>query len=157
MNDFIIKQKDDIKYTCERLSLSLKAKRKGLIIILDNLDQFSPQLQDVCFLTATEIAKKLGCLVIISMREERFYRVKTKGVLDAYNPPALSPYFSSYSRCTSKTTLLYILDKLKSTVDVETEFNIRHVNELNTINSFIEICKKEIRRRGSALSTFLEI
>ena len=67
VTDFIIEKTTDVKYTCERLSFKLKMEGRGLIIILDNLDQFPPDLQDVCFLTATEIAKRLGCLVIISM------------------------------------------------------------------------------------------
>ena len=154
VSDFIIKQKEDIKYTCERLSFQLKAKGKGLIIILDNLDQFPPNLQDVCFLTATEIAKKLGCLLIISMREERFYRVKTKGVLDAYNPPGYHLTSPVIPDVLIKR-LYYILDILKITPDLETDFNIKNDNELTTIISFLEICKNEIRRRHSALSTFL--
>lgn len=154
VNDFIIKTKEDVKYTCERLSYFLKLKGKGLIIILDNLDQFPPKLQDVCFLTATEIASKLGCLVIISMREERFYRVKTKGVLDAYNPSGFHLTSPVVPDVLIKR-LYYIMNKINNTIEIEDEFNIKNDNELHTILSFLDICKKEIRRKHSALSTFL--
>lgn len=154
VSDFLTKKLEDKKYTSSRLSFNLKTNGKGLIIIIDNLDQFPPHLQDVCFLTAIEIAKKLSCLVIISMREERYYRVKMKGVLDAYNPPGYhltSPVIPSVLN----KRIYYILDKLRSTPDIEKEFNIEDVSQLNAIISFLEICNNEIRRKYSALSTFL--
>ena len=154
VNDFIIMQKNDIKYTCERLSFKLKAKGKGLIIILDNFDQFPTNLQDVCFLTATEIAKRLGCLVIISMREERYYRIQTKGVLDAYNPPGFH-LMSPVIPIVLTKRLDFILDILQRTPCSETELSFSQKNEINTIISFLKICRKEIQRKSSALSTFL--
>lgn len=149
--DFIIKKKDDVKYVCERLSYKLKKRGKGLIIIIDNLDQFSPLLQDVCFLTATEIAKKLSCLVIISMREERFYRIKTKGVLDAYNPHGFHLTSPVIPDVVNKR-LCYILNKINNN-----ECEDFHINELeyNCVVSFLKICEKEIYRKDSELSTFL--
>lgn len=154
INNFLIENKGDIKYCCERLSFNWKAKSRGLIIVLDNLDQLPPNLQDVCFLNAVEIAKKLSCLVIISMREERYFNAKTKGVLDAYHIPGFhltSPVIPDviYKR------LSYIIATIKSTPDVDFEFGINNKSKLKTILSFLEICKKEIARKSSDLSKFL--
>src|SRR5690606_21557736 len=56
---------------------------KGPIVVIDNTDQYR-RLQEYCFTIAQQIAKKLTCLVVISMREERFYASTIHGVLDAY-------------------------------------------------------------------------
>ena len=41
-------------------------------------------MQDYCFVLAKQIAEDLDCLVIISMREERFYYSRFHGTLDAF-------------------------------------------------------------------------
>jgi hypothetical protein len=56
-----------------------------LVVAFDNTDQLPPRLQDHCFLTAQNVARELSCVVIISMREERYCRARTVGVLDAYH------------------------------------------------------------------------
>ncbi len=84
LNDLISKWKDDKKYVSKRLSNRLKSKHKFVIAIVDNTDQFSEQLQDQCFSIAQEISTHLGCLAVISMREERFHASSIHGLLDAY-------------------------------------------------------------------------
>lgn len=154
INDFLIENKKNVKYCAERISLNWKSKGKGLIIVLDNLDQLPPNLQDVCFLNAIEIAKKLSCLVIISMREERYFNAKAKGVLDAYHIPGFhltSPVIPDviFKR------LNYIIEKIELTPDIEFEYGINNHNQLSTILSFLKICRKEVHRNHSDLSKFL--
>jgi GTPase SAR1 family protein len=74
----------DKKYVAYRLVDYWKSKHKGCIVVVDNTDQFPHALQDLCFTIAQEIANKLGCLVVISMREERFHSSRIHGTLDAY-------------------------------------------------------------------------
>lgn len=155
VTDFLITCKSDIKYTSERLSFKLKSKGKGLIIILDNLDQLKPELQDVCFLTATEIAKKLSCLVIISMREERFFRIKSQGVLDAYTSVPGYHLSSPVIPDVLIKRINYILEKINSSTDKEIDFGITKDNQLKMITSFLEICNKEIKNQKSAFSSYL--
>ena len=61
-----------------------KDQDKGAIVIVDNTDQYSGSNQDFCFSSAQEIAEELGCITLISMREERFYGSKIHGLLDAF-------------------------------------------------------------------------
>jgi hypothetical protein len=84
LNDLVKEWLDDKKYVASRLVDYWKNKHKGCIIAIDNTDQFPHDLQDFCFTTAQEIADSLGCLVIISMREERFHSSRIHGTLDAY-------------------------------------------------------------------------
>ncbi|QEY71498.1 hypothetical protein [Pseudomonas denitrificans (nom. rej.)] len=84
LNKMIRNWLDDKKYVAKKLVGYWKIKHKGCVIAIDNTDQLPHSLQDFCFTTAQEIADQLGCLVIISMREERFHASRIHGTLDAY-------------------------------------------------------------------------
>ena len=154
IREFIIGKLNDTKLFCEKISLKLKSKNKGLIIFIDNMDQVDPSLQDISYLTAIEIAKKLSCLVIISMREERFFIAKTKGALDAYHTPGFHLSAPVIPEVISKR-LNYIIEKLKTTQDVDLEYGIKSVNDLNTLIQFLEICTFQLNNNDSHLSKFL--
>ena len=145
---------NNTKLFCEKLSLKLKSKNKGLIIFLDNMDQLNPDLQDLSYLTAIEIAKKLSCLVIISMREERFYIAKTKGALDAYHTPGYHLSAPVIPEVISKR-LAYIIEILKYTQDPDLEYGIKTGGDLNTITNFLNICIFQLKNKDSHLSRFL--
>lgn len=151
---FLLEHIDNTKLFCEKLSLRWKAKNKALVIFIDNIDQLPSELQDVCFLTAGEISEKLACLVIVSMREERYYEASSRGVLDAYQSPGFhlsSPVIPSVII----KRIDYILEVLSYTVDVETEFGIKSDSELTTLVSFLNICKTQLLKSKSPLSFFL--
>ena len=151
---FITTTKNDLKYCCERLSLNWKNRKKGLIIVLDNLDQLPFELQRICVLTAAEISHKLSCLVIMSLREERYFNLKDKGVLDAYHTSGYhlpSPVITDVII----KRLAYILEELKFSEDYQKDMGISSLIHLNAIIDFFEICIKELKRKGSALSSFL--
>jgi hypothetical protein len=154
VREFIKDKLNNTKLFSEKLSTRWKTKNKGLIIFLDNMDQLSPELQDICFLIAVEIAKKLSCLVIISMREERFYAAKTKGVLDAYHTPGYHLTSPVVPEVLIKR-LSYIIEKLKYTPDVDFEFNIKNDSDLITIQNFIKICIYQLAKVDSNLSKFI--
>jgi GTPase SAR1 family protein len=59
-------------------------ERKEIILVLDNTDQFSSKIQDYSFQILSEIFSAIKSLSIITIREERFFRSKKIGVLDAY-------------------------------------------------------------------------
>ncbi len=151
---FLTKHINNTKLFCEKISLKYKAKNRGLIIFLDNMDQLNPDLQDLCYLTAVEIAKKLSCLVIISMREERFYIAKTKGALDAYHTPGYHLSAPVIPEVIIKR-LLFIIDKLKYTQDPDLEYGIKTDGDLITITNFLNICIYQLKNKDSHLSKFL--
>lgn len=84
LNGLVSKWKEDFVYCAERLVEYHALSFKGVIVVVDNTDQYSSETQDYCFAAAQEISKKLKCTTLISMREERFYGSKIHGILDAY-------------------------------------------------------------------------
>ena len=83
-NSLVLKWKEDNLYVAKRLKHHWEKLGKRVVIAFDNTDQLPPALQDHCFLSAQSIARELQCVTIISMREERYCRARTVGVLDAY-------------------------------------------------------------------------
>lgn len=81
-----IKEKlNDYKELATQLAKYLREEKKHeIVLILDNTDQFSSEIQDFCFQVLAEIFSAINCLSIITIREERFFRSKKLGVLDAY-------------------------------------------------------------------------
>jgi Cdc6-like AAA superfamily ATPase len=154
VNEFLLETKKDIKYCCERVSKYWKKKNRGLIIILDNMDQLRPELQDISFLNANEIAKKLGCLVIISMREERFFNAKSKGVLDAYLIQGFHITSPVITEVIGKR-IDYAIKKLEEKVSRRREIGIDDESTFLKLKDFFKVCDKEIKRNGSDLSKFL--
>jgi len=81
----IKKKLGDYKELSIRLVKYLREeKRKEIILVLDNTDQFSSEIQNFSFQVLSEIFSAIQSLSIITMREERFFRSKKLGVLDAY-------------------------------------------------------------------------
>jgi hypothetical protein len=65
----------------------LRVNGYSVTLVLDNVDQqgyLSPALQEQIFLEAQHLSKTLKAVEVLSMREETFFRSKTRGVLDAY-------------------------------------------------------------------------
>lgn len=154
VNEFLSKSLSDTKYCCERVSKFWKSRNKGLIIVLDNMDQLRPELQDISFLNAVEIAKKINCLVIISMREERFYNAKTKGVLDAYQTPGFHITSPVIPEVISKR-IKYANRKLTGKIDLRREIEIYDEHTFKILKNFMIVCDKEVNRKGSDFSKFL--
>jgi hypothetical protein len=85
LNELVQKWLVDRKLCARCLAEYWRNRHKGVVVVLDNTDQFDRDLQEFCFATAHEISKELDCLVIIAMREERFYASTVRGMLDAYH------------------------------------------------------------------------
>ena len=84
LNSLVDEWTKDRPYCATKLADYWKRHQKGVIVVLDNTDQFSPLNQDFCFTLAHSISTKLDCLVVIAMREERFHYSKIHGTLDAF-------------------------------------------------------------------------
>lgn len=88
LNELLAAWKADEQYVAARLVLWHKKHHRGVIVAVDNTDQLETDLQDYAFSLAAEISKELSCVVLITMREERFYASKIRGMLDAYQNSA---------------------------------------------------------------------
>lgn len=84
LNQLIADWKSEYPYVTKRLAERARARHKAVVINIDNTDQYPSELQELCFTLARSIASTFPCVVIISMREERFYSSSIRGVLDAY-------------------------------------------------------------------------
>lgn len=113
LNDLVKEWLQDKKYIAKRLVAYWKSYQKGCVIVVDNTDQFSHDIQDYCFTISQEIADELDCLVIVSMREERFHNSRIHGTLDAYQNSGFhisSPVIQSVF----EKRIKYVLSILKS-------------------------------------------
>ncbi len=88
LNALIALWKSDLHYVAHRLVDWHARHHRGVIVVVDNTDQLETELQDYAFSLAVEISKEFRCVVLISMREERFYASKIRGMLDAYQNSA---------------------------------------------------------------------
>jgi hypothetical protein len=156
ISKFLLEKLDDTKYCCQKLALDWNNASKGLIIVLDNLDQLTPELQDVCFLTAVEVSSKLNCLVIISMREERYFNAKSRGTLDAYHTNGFHIPSPIITQVLVKR-INYILDKIRVSTDLESEFDIRSDRQLEVVNKFLKICSRGLNNDTSDFSEFIRV
>jgi hypothetical protein len=73
LNTLVARWKEDKLYCAKRLVNYWKDEDKGIIVVVDNTDQYVGHNQDFCFSSAQQIADEMGCVTLISMREERFY------------------------------------------------------------------------------------
>ncbi|MEI7347891.1 hypothetical protein [Dickeya chrysanthemi] len=88
LNSLIANWKRDLRYVAGRLIHWHKLQHRGVIVAIDNTDQLENELQDFAFSLAVEVSNDFKSLVLISMREERFYASKIRGQLDAYQNSA---------------------------------------------------------------------
>ncbi len=84
LNSLVSGWKQDYEYCAKKLTEYWKKLHRGVVVVIDNTDQFKGETQDFCFTLAQQIASHLDSLSLISMREERFQRSRIHGVLDAF-------------------------------------------------------------------------
>lgn len=113
----------DKKYVAKSLVEFWAGKHKGCVVVVDNTDQFSPAIQDYCFTIAQDIAKNLGCLVIISMREERFHASRIHGTLDAFQNSGFH-ISSPVTKAVFEKRIGFVLEKLNDESFCQNEFSV---------------------------------
>jgi GTPase SAR1 family protein len=156
LNALVSDWKRDKTYCAKRLVTYWKNREKGIIVVVDNTDQFSGLNQDFCFTSAQEIADELGCVTLIPTREERLYNSKIHGVLDAFQNAGFhisSPKPAEVFRKRLDYTMSLLQDRnrrgslvsgLDSLIDdcckylgiIELEFR----NDRSPLNSFLSAC-----------------
>jgi len=154
LNSLIALWKTDLPYCAERLVAHLASKGKGAIVVIDNTDQYSSEVQDFCFSTAQEISNRLQCIVLISMREERFYDSKIHGVLDAFQNSGFhisSPKPSEVFR----KRLDYTVSLLEAKRNVDNDFEAGDVEFIRESTRYLRILNREFSNDVSPLNKFL--
>ncbi len=155
LNALVANWKADREYCAVKLADHAKRERKGVIIVLDNTDQFSPSNQDYCFTLAHHVSTQLDCLVVISMREERFYFSKLHGTLDAFHNSGFHLTSPKPETVFARRLvyLLRLLDDPAKTRRVAPEIDDEQINNVKTI---LRVFLREFRNPKSHLNTFIK-
>ena len=154
LNELISLWKEDYMYCAKRLVDYWSDKSKGVIVVVDNTDQYSSEMQDFCFTSAQEISSELECVTLISMREERFYDSKIHGVLDAFQNSGF--HISSPNPAeVFKKRLRYTIDLLNNKSIVEDRFGTIDDNIASDCKVYLNILCKEFFNQNSPLTSFL--
>ena len=149
LNDFLTEWKSDSRYVAARLIIWHRRHHRGVIVAIDNTDQLENELQDYAFSLATEVSAGLECLVIISMREERFYASKIRGMLEAYQNSAFHISSPTASEVFIRR-IEYVLELMRLGV-VETEAEVQ-----SDLDAFFRIFRTDfLRDPPSPLNQFI--
>jgi len=82
---FLEESKKDFPKHLEQLNKYLiKEHRKRIIVVVDNADQYSSEIQEKVFLFSHSLAKSSYCGSIISLREGYYYKWRYSPPFDAY-------------------------------------------------------------------------
>lgn len=153
LNGLISEWKNDKKYCAKRLVKYWTSFGKGVIVVVDNTDQYSSIIQDFCFTSAQEVSAALECVTLISMREERFYDSKIHGVLDAFQNSGF--HISSPNAAeVFKKRLSYAARIIKSETS-SAENDCVDQSVLNDCGIYLNILEREFSNYGSPLTSFL--
>ncbi|MFV1806855.1 hypothetical protein [Phaeobacter sp. Ax4a-4a] len=154
LNGLVSEWKRDHEYCAERLALKCTENGKGVIVVIDNTDQYGGEIQDYCFTTAQEIARSLSCVTIISMREERFHNSKIHGVLDAFQN-------SGFHLSSPKPSTVF-LKRLEYTIEIlrnpDRRGELTYISDPALIAdccTYLSIVAEGIRNGNSPLNNFL--
>lgn len=154
LNDLVHDWMNDKLYCAAQLADSWKKRQKGVVVVLDNTDQFTPPFQDYCFTLAHAISTRLDCLVVISMREERFYHSRLHGTLDAFQNSGFhltSPDAAKLFRLRI-TYVLKILDDPERVRKITPEITDDGIKNLKVL---YRIFFHEFKEQDSELNKFL--
>ena len=154
LNELLATWLTDRQYCAQRLASHWRRQHKGIIVTIDNTDQFSSENQDHCFSAAREVSAALNCLVIISMREERYYASKIHGILDAY---AISGFHisSPYPELVFRRRIRYVQELLSdhdTFADLVDDLSPRMLDDFRRLFAVFE---GAFRSSRSPLSRFL--
>lgn len=153
LNKLVSDWKSDLRHVASQLARRHQESGKGIIVVLDNTDQYSSTNQDYCFSAAQEISAKLDCATLISMREERFYNSKIHGLLDAYQNAGFHISSPKPSQVFQKR-LDFVVDMLRQEMS---KGRVKPANQRNVreSSSYLHIVSKEFSSDRSPLNSFL--
>jgi len=77
-------QADIVNYVPRLLKFAKHNRRLHLVVFIDNVDQLSPAHQAQIFALSQRIARLIGAITVLSLREESFYAASVQKTLTAY-------------------------------------------------------------------------
>lgn len=154
LNKLVDEWKKDYKYCVKRLVYYWSTRQKGVIVVVDNTDQYSGDIQDFCFTSAQEISRELNCTTLISMREERFYDSKIHGVLDAFQNSGFHISSPNPSEVFKKR-LNYTINLLQDKKRRQEKLGAFDDSIVNDCRSYLGILAGQFSNHSSPLTNFL--
>lgn len=124
LSSFLQEQLKDTTKHLELLSKYLiRERRKRLIVIIDNADQFNDEIQKNLFVFAHSLTKATLCGTVISLREGYYYKWQNSPPFDAYESNVYHITAPSYAEILQKR-IDFALQKVP-----ELEKKVRGVNQ----------------------------
>lgn len=112
LSKFLEESKKDFSKHLEHLNKYLiKEHRKRIIVVIDNADQYSSEIQEKVFLFAHSLAKSSYCGSIISLREGYYYKWRYSPPFDAFESNVYHITAPKYSEVLLRR-IDYTLEKL---------------------------------------------
>ena len=112
ISDFLAERQENYISHLEAVSkYFIRDRRKRIIIIIDNADQFKDEIQEQVFLFAHSLAKTSLCGTVISLREGYYYKWRFSPPFDAYESNVYHITAPKYSEVLQKR-LNYTLENL---------------------------------------------
>jgi hypothetical protein len=155
LNQLVTNWKSDKIDTSIRLIKYYRNMSKTYIIVVDNTDQLTREIQDYCFSLTQDLSKRLECLVVLNMREERFYNSNIHGILDAYQTPGLH-ISAPIPKHVFTRRLDYILNIISDKSRFDAYFENLDFTELESLTDFLKIIRREFDKNDSHLVKFLK-
>ena len=154
LNSLVSEWKSDKAYCARRLVDNWRSQGKGVIVVVDNTDQYTGPNQDFCFSSAQEISAALECVTIISMREERFHNSKIHGVLDAFQNSGFHISSPKPSQVFKKR-LAYVASLLESPRKRSRFFEAIDNSLVSQCIKYLTVIIREFSSENSPLNRFL--
>jgi energy-coupling factor transporter ATP-binding protein EcfA2 len=154
LNQRLADWKNEHQYVAVRLADYWNKKNKGIVVVIDNTDQYNTELQDYCFTLAQQISSVISSVTIISMREERFRDSKIHGLLDAYQNEGYHIQ-SPAPHAVFKSRILYSKDILDSD-EIANTGTSQQKKKVADSKVFFDVLVKEFSRPNSAIANFFD-
>ncbi|MES2190642.1 MAG: hypothetical protein V4454_10995 [Pseudomonadota bacterium] len=154
LNGLVAEWKADRIYCARRLVQYWRNHGRGVIVAVDNTDQYITSVQDFCFSSAQEISNELGCITLISMREERFYDSKIHGVLDAFQNSGFHISSPNPSEVFKKR-LNYSVSQINNAERSGSLLGEADPSVINDCSIYLNILAREFSKDKSPLNGFL--
>lgn len=117
----------------------IRDRRKRIIVVIDNADQYTISIQERIFLFAHSLSRTSNCGVIFSLREGYYYKWRNKTPFDAYESNVYHITAPKYSE-----VLLKRID-----------FTLRHLNNIEGTSSSITRKGLKIEMSNQSVIEFL--
>ena len=87
LESLVSDEREHVRMSVEHMA---KGRMKQVVIVIDNADQRTEDIQQKAFLAAQEIAEHWEATVFVALRIETFYRSQRSGTLSGYHPKAFT-------------------------------------------------------------------